>query len=380
MVAYIITGKDVHGALTYNQQKVDKEQGKVLATHIVRESPDGRFSVARTAEALTRWMPKHYRCEKPVVHISLNPDPKDRLTDEKMAEIAGQYMDRMGWGGQPYIVFKHSDIEREHLHIVTVQVGSDGRKIKDSKRNERSVAITEDLEREYGLHPAKGQKRAERWQFTQVDHTRGDLKKQITSVVKPAATMYRYQTLGEFRALLSRYNIGIEEVRGMRGAESCRGLLYTALDAAGNKTETTPLKSSLFGREVGLDALERHMERSGDKIEKSGSREHTRHRVAEALLEAPTEGDLRERLRAYHIDLCLRRSDAGVTFIDHENRTVLNGSRLGEAYSANALQERFSTAQNTGAYLHGLSGTQAERQINSAKETKKKKPQKGQKL
>ena len=159
MVANITTGKDVYGALAYNQEKVNRGDGKVLLTHIVREPVDGRFNVAATAEDLLRWMPSHYRTEKPVVHVSLNPAPEDRLDDGQLAEIAGAYMERMGWGGQPYIVFKHTDIGREHIHIVSVQVAQDGRKINDSRRNERSVAVTEELEREYGLHPAKGRKR-----------------------------------------------------------------------------------------------------------------------------------------------------------------------------------------------------------------------------
>ena len=88
MVAKITTGKDVYGALAYNQQKVDRGKGKVLLTHILREPPDGRFDIATTAEDLLRWMPSHYRTEKPVVHISLNPDPEDRLVAEQLTEIA----------------------------------------------------------------------------------------------------------------------------------------------------------------------------------------------------------------------------------------------------------------------------------------------------
>lgn len=163
MVANITTGNNLYGALAYNQQKVDQEKGKVLSTHIVREPADGIFNVAGTAEDLQRWMPSHFRTEKPVIHISLNPDPKDILSDEQLSEIAAKYMDRMGWGEQPYIVFKHSDIEREHIHIVSVQVTPDGKKINDKLRNERSVAVTEALEKEYRLHPAKGQKRSESW-------------------------------------------------------------------------------------------------------------------------------------------------------------------------------------------------------------------------
>ncbi len=374
MVANITTGNNLYGALFYNQEKVDKGVGTVLATHILREPADGNFNVAETAEDILRWMPDHFRTEKPVIHISLNPDPKDNLSDEQLSEIAGYYMDHMGWGGQPYIVFKHSDIEREHIHIVSVQVGQDGKKIKDSKRNERSVAITEELEKEYGLHPAKGQKRSEKWQLKPVDSTKGDLKRQIAAVIKPALSMYRFQTLGEFRALLSLYNIGIEEVRGERDGHTYRGLLYTALNADGGKAEVTPLKSSLFGKSTGFDALERHMEQSGEKITKENSREHTRHRVAEAFLDAPTENALCERLRAYHIDLFIRRNDTGrivgITFIDHENRCVLNGSRLGKEYSANALNERYPEVLKAGTDLHGASELPSNCQISTVKKKK----------
>lgn len=384
MVANITTGNNLYGALAYNQEKVDKEQGKVLATHIVREPADGVFNVASTVKDLQRWMPSHFRTEKPVIHISLNPDPKDSLSDEQLSEVAAKYMDRMGWGGQPYIVFKHSDIEREHIHIVSVQVTPDGKKINDKLRNERSVTVTEELEKEYLLYRAKGRKRSEQWQFTPVDYMQGNLKKQIAAVVKPAACMYRFQTLGEFRALLSFYNIGIEEVRGERGGKPYQGLLYTALDVDGKQAETTPLKSSILGKAVGLDALEKYMARSGVKIKKDKSREHLRHRIEEALWGQPAENELRERLRAFNIDLYLRRNDTGritgVTFIDHERRCVMNGSRLGKEFSANALNERYSQAiQKSGADLHSISGEADFRQINTAKEGKniknKKRPQ-----
>lgn len=77
-------------------------------------------------------MPSHVRTEKPVVHISLNPDPEDRLSDDELTDIAAEYMEGMGWGGQPYVVYKHTDIDRPHIHIVTVQVDSTGRKIGDT--------------------------------------------------------------------------------------------------------------------------------------------------------------------------------------------------------------------------------------------------------
>ena len=342
MVANITTGKDVYGALAYNQEKVDRGDGKVLLTHIVREPADGRFNVAATAEDLLRWMPSHYRTEKPVVHVSLNPAPEDRLDDGQL---------------------KHTDIGREHIHIVSVQVAQDGRKINDSRRNERSVAVTEELEREYGLHPAKGRRREKGQGIVPADYTRGDLKRQVAAVIKPAVATYRFQTLGEFRALLSLYNIGIEEVRGERNGTPYRGLLYTLLDENGDKAVAAPLKSSLFGKEVGYDGLERHMERSAERFGKDDTRRQIRGRVDKALRGEPTEEELRERLRGARVDLYIRRNEngriVGVTFIDHETRTVVNGSRLGKAYSANAFELRFGGKRNPGENTRGLSPKQA---------------------
>lgn len=149
--------------MAYNQQKVDRGQGTVLWIHNILEPGNGRFTVAGTAVQILGWMPPHIRTEKPVIHISLNPNPQDVLSDDELTDIAERYMEGMGWGGQPYVVYKHTDIGRTHLHIVSTQVDSTGRKIGDSRRNERSVALTEIIEREYGLRPAKGRKNTELW-------------------------------------------------------------------------------------------------------------------------------------------------------------------------------------------------------------------------
>ena len=98
----MVVKSNLYGVLLYNQQKVDKGSGTVLATHIIREPEDGNFNAAGVAGEFAR-----FRCEQPVLHISINPNPKDGLDDGRMAEIAEQCMDRMGWGGQPYIVFRY---------------------------------------------------------------------------------------------------------------------------------------------------------------------------------------------------------------------------------------------------------------------------------
>lgn len=345
MIANITTGKNAYGILNYNQLKVNKGKASVLSTKLIFEDPDGKYNVSKMAEEFHNSMPECIRTEKPIVHISLNPDPKDEIDDELLITMAEEYLDGMGWGNQPHIIYKHTDIERVHIHIVTTQVDITGRKINDSHRNRRSVAVTEELEKKYHLHPAKKQKQVTLWQLKPVDYHRGDLKNQIAAVVKPALALYRFQTMGELRALLALYRIGVEELQGSRAGRPYHGLIYTVLDENGEKAPVTPLKASSLGDDASLKKVETILASSPEKIKSANLHKMILHHVEEALVGALSEEELCKRLKTHHIDLFLRRNDqnriTGVTFIDHENRCVLNGYRLGKRYSANAFNERF---------------------------------------
>ena len=346
MIARINIGSSLYGALAYNQEKVDENLGKVLASNLVCEPMDGRFSVLACATDFARWMPasEHLPTKKPVIHISLNPHPDDKLTDNQLADIGREYMERLGYGGQPYLIFKHEDIVREHIHIVSLRVDCDGKLIKNSFEHKRSKEITELLEKKYGLIPAEGQNQTGQWKLTPVDPEQGNLKKQISFVIKALVNTYKFQTMGEYRALLSLYNIGLEEVKGEVRGKSYRGLVYSVLDKDGDKVGT-PLKSSLFGKYAGFDELERRMVKSGEQIKQQGFRDQTRIALDNVVNTSRNDTELREKLKASNVDLVIRRNDQnriyGVTFIDHNNQCVFNGSRLGKEFSANAFNELF---------------------------------------
>ena len=94
-------------------------------------------------------------------------------------------MERMGYSEQPYIVFKHRDIAREHLHIVSLRIDRNGRKLPHDFEARRSVEITRDLEQKYGLHPSiKGQELQDREELRKVDYQKGDVKQQVSSTVR----------------------------------------------------------------------------------------------------------------------------------------------------------------------------------------------------
>lgn len=227
---------------------------------------------------------------------------------------------------------------------MSTRVRSDGTLISDKNNYEKSRKITDDLEKKYGLHP-KDKKQGEAWQLSPVDASRGDLKKQVANVVKPLATMYRFQSLGEYRALLSLYNIGVEKVEGNNQGHQYIGLVYSALDAEGNRVGK-PLKSSLFGKSYGIETLEQTMKQSGEEIKTKSIAADTRKLVSASLATSRTGSEFRADLQKKGIDLVLRYGNGGrlfgATFIDHNSRTVLNGSALGKEFSANALSARFA--------------------------------------
>ena len=88
--------------------------------------------------------------------------PEDVLTDQQLSDIAREYMRKLGYGDQPYLVYKHTDIDRHHIHIVGLRVDENGKPLNDRFEHRRSKQITRELEQKYNLHPAERKERAER--------------------------------------------------------------------------------------------------------------------------------------------------------------------------------------------------------------------------
>ena len=290
-------------------------------------------------------MPVRSKVEKPVVHISLNPHPEDVLTDAELQDIAREYLEKLGFGNQPYLVFKHEDIDRHHLHIVTVRVDENGRSIDTRNNFYRSKQITRELERKYGLHDAERKNRRLDTPLCEVDASAGDVKKQAGNIVKVLNGQYRFQTMGEYRALLSLYNMTVEETHGNVRGREYHGLVYSVTDDMGNKVGN-PFKSSLFGKSVGYEAVQRKFARSKQEIKDRKPAGMTKRTVLSVLEGTYDKEKFVATLKGTGIDTVLRYTEEGriygATFIDHRTGCVLNGSRMGKELSANALQEHFT--------------------------------------
>jgi hypothetical protein len=363
MVAKIGRGQNLTGVLSYNQLKVEKENAQILFTHKMLETPDGHFSIAQMFRSFEPYLLANRKTEKTVLHISLNPDPKDKVSDEKFTAIAQEYMQKMGYGEQPFVVFKHTDIERTHIHIVSVCVDEEGRKISDSYERKRSMDLCRDLERKYGLACAteKEYKKSEKG-FHPVDYKTNDIKGQVAAVVRYLPKYYKFQSLGEYNSLLSLFNITTEEVKGELQGQPKQGLVYFALNENGEKS-SNPFKASLFGKSAGYIELQNHFIACKKTLMQSDAKLSIRKAIEMSLQSTTDEQDFKKQLTEKGINVIIRKNDTsriyGITFIDHNSKTVWNGSRLGKEHSANVfndwwnngLQPEFKNSEDTQTIL-----------------------------
>lgn len=345
MIAKIGRSSNMYGALAYNNKKVESEKGKILMTNKMIETADGRYTVSQLAHSFEPYLAANRNTEKYTVHISLNPDPKDKVNDEDFVQIAQDYMNKMGYGEQPYVVFKHLDIDRTHIHIVSVAVDELGKKISDRFEKRRSMEICRELENKFELAPAT-LKSDEKYEliFRPVDYTTGDLKKQMASVIRQLPKYYQFRSLGEYNALLSLFNITTEKVDGDLQGRLQSGLLYFSLNEKGEKAGN-PFKTSLFGKDAGLSALEKHFLKCRESLKDDVLKSHLKEVIANTIKSTLNENDFKNNLIRQGINTVIRRNSNGlmfgITFIDHTSKTVWNGSGLGKEFSSNSLSERW---------------------------------------
>lgn len=340
MVAKISIGNSLYGTLTYNGEKINKEKGRLLDTNKIYNDGSGSVDIRRAYEDFMRWIPTSSRTERPMMHISLNPHPDDKLSDTDFTRLAHDYMQMMGLGDMPYMIYKHEDIDRHHVHIVALRVGTDGRCISDRNNFYKNKKVCRELEKKYGLKPAEREKISPDTPITKIDPN-GDIKRQVANTVKMVGMRYKFQSMGEYKAILGLYNVRCDTADGRVNGREYHGLVYFATDDNGN-TIATPLKASRLGKFASRTAIDGRFERAKEKIDVAP----TKRKVADALGQSSGKDDFVAKLKERNIDVVFRYTDEGriygVTFVDHDTMTALNGSRLGKEFSANALNARFS--------------------------------------
>lgn len=337
-------GSSLYGALAYNQEKVQNNQAYVIGSNRIRETVNGDFTTENCLASFAPYLAANRRTKLPIMHISLNPHPKDKLSDEQMQEIATEYLDKLGYANQPYLIYKHTDIDRHHLHIVTVRIDEHGNKLNDSFEHRRSKEITDQIELKYGLRHSSQSKPDDLNGIPPLDYRKGKLKQGISNTLKSLAN-YKFQSLKEYNALLSLYNITVEEVKGSYPQRDYHGIVYYVTDQKGNR-KSVGFKSSLYGKQFGIAAIQKRIEQSKKQIDHI-TKEKLKYTINQTIQKSKSLDELILKLRHENIDMILRKNENGIiygtTYIDHLQEIVINGSGLGKEYSANVISKLFTT-------------------------------------
>lgn len=344
MIAKISATENLGGALGYNFKKVEKGEASILLAAELYQSNDSNYTMEDVLADMEALIPEKCRTKKTVFHCSLNPHPDDKISDEQVVQVAREYMEALGYGKQPYIVFKHNDIAREHIHIVSLRVDDEGRKINDRFEKRRSKQITDALERKFGLIPSSKVSGKVETETSKVDIDRGNIKEQVASVIRMVLKHYKFCSLGELNAILNKYNLAVEEVKTEFRGKKYDGLVYVPTDDKNNKV-STPIHASDIGRGVGYTAVQNRMQKSKRAIKPLIPT--IRNKVLQTMRTSPnTEKDLQSRLEEQGLRVVIRKNESGriygITFIDDKVGVALNGSRLGKGYAANIFNGYFS--------------------------------------
>ena len=344
MIAKISSTENLGGALGYNFKKVEKEEASILLAQGLYQNKEGTYTMAEVFADMQALIPEKCRTKKMVFHCSLNPHPDEKLSDETLMQIAKEYMEALGYGNQPYIVFKHNDIAREHIHIVSLRIDGEGKKINDKFEKRRSKQITDALERKYSLIPSSKVTDREMKEVSKIDTTKGNIKEQVSETLRSVLKHYKCCSLGELNAILTVYNLTLEEIKTEFRGKKYDGLVYVPTNDKGGKI-STPIHASDIGRGVGYTAIQNRMQKSKQAIKPLIS--IIRYRVLQTMRTSPqTEEELRQRLEEQGLRVFIRKNESGriygITFIDDKEGIALNGSRLGKGYAANVFNGYFS--------------------------------------
>ena len=238
MIAKIMKGSSFKGVINYI---LDPKKGTELIDSLGLRTD----SINHIVQSFIDQTDLNPRVSKVVGHISLSFSVQDspKLNNEWMAQIAREYMEKMGIKDTQYIIGRHFDKEHPHIHIAFNRIDNNGKTISDRNDRFRSEKICKELTAKYGLYFADGKEKVKEHRLKEPDKT----KYEIYQALKAEITRCR-----DWKTLLShlkmqdidirfKYKGNSQEVQGIifekngylfNGSKVDRSFSYSKIDFA----------------------------------------------------------------------------------------------------------------------------------------------------
>ncbi|CAD0004632.1 relaxase/mobilization nuclease domain-containing protein [Flavobacterium chungangense] len=347
MVAIIKTGHSIHSIFNYNENKVKQGVAECIGEGNYPLDVD-KMSDTMKLNRFLKQAALNDNVKRNSVHISLNFDPSENYSKDKLMSIANSYMRKIGFGEQPYLVYQHHDSGHPHIHITSIKVRADGSRIDmhNIGRNQSETARKE-IEKSFGLVIAEGRKNDQNIELHpiskgKVRYGRIQSKKAISNVLSQVLSSYKFASLAELNAVLKQYNVLADRGNENSRIFKAKGLVYRILDENG-KPIGVPIKASDFYYKPTLKFLEGKF-KSNSTNQISDIR-RVKNAIDMAFLRTKISlSELVKILEKEGINTVFRKNAEGllygITYVDHTTKCVFNGSTLGKQYSVKAIQER----------------------------------------
>lgn len=345
MVAKIISGKSLIGALNYNEKKVAQGKARLISENGYAKDID-KMNFYDKLLRLTDLAERNARVVTNTVHISLNFYPGERIDIDRLTSISQDYMRQLGFGDQPFLVYQHNDAGHPHIHIVTTNIKTSGERISlHNLGRTKSEEARQAIEKDYGLVEAKSKSRnlrAEREQLQKAEYGKIDTKRAITNMVNEVIRIYRFTSIPELNSVLNQYNVTADQGSKDSRMFQKNGLMYWITDDRGRKLGVPIKASSIHGKPT-LKKLDELFQLN--QTLRKPMREQLKVRIDRVIASKPTRKQFSIDLRRDGVHVLFRENEEGriygITFVDHRSKCVFNGSDLGKEYSAAALSGKF---------------------------------------
>ncbi|WP_374950044.1 relaxase/mobilization nuclease domain-containing protein [Mucilaginibacter sp.] len=342
MVAKIKSGKSLIGALIYNENKVKSGKAKMISTNGYTKSDD-KLSFQEKLFRLTDLAERNLRTKTNTVHLSLNFDLDERIETDKLVEIVGEYMKRIGFEFQPYLTYKHFDAGHPHVHIVTTNIQADGKRISLNNIGLlKSEPARKAIEIEFGLVKASDKtltiNAPADLKLKPVNYGETDTKRAITNIVNVIAKTYKFTSLPELNAILNQYNVMADKGSKESVMFKHGGLNYWITDENGRKIGA-PIKASSIYLKPTIKLLEKRFKLN--ECLRKPYKEKLKAKIDRAMNKSMSFEEFKKELIKDQVNMVIRQNADGriygLSFIDLLDKVVFNGSDLGKGYSAGAV-------------------------------------------
>lgn len=344
------TFSSTKGTVDYNEKKVAAKEATIIG---VKNLPDDSMLAIRSAfERLER---RNIRSKDVSFQMSINPnpnDPKEKLTDEEAFSLAQKMMDRLGYGNQPFVVFRHNDIEREHYHVVSIRVNEMGKKIRDYKEEVAVQKAMMELQKEFHFVIGNEEKK-EKIRKTpafdkssipeRFDPKKGNVREQFRNTFE-ICLGYNFTTFPQFAALMNDCGYRVELTHN----EGKDQIIFQGLNAKGKPTtEIVDDKELCLGYTARIVEA---MSKDKEYIKRYRENRLKLSKLALACLKlSKNENHFRAMMAKKGVGVHFTRTATdkifGVTFVDHNTKNIFKGSELSNDLTAKVFQGMLDSRQ-----------------------------------